>query len=388
MMIQSLPEDLKDFLAQIEDVGFSLCLIGGIPRDFLFMDTLGDDFDFEIRPKTVVTASDWKNYYKKLFDFLSSKKLKFEELPYLITRVDYKNYKLEFSSPRLEKQLEGNLTHHHFEAKLDPNLSYEESFKRRDLTINAIGMEFNFALGTDLLVDPFSGSDDLENGILKNITDDFFADNVRLLRLIRFQAKFDRFMIHEDLYNNLVRFDLSELSFHHFKSELEKSKKGEFLNSLSKIVNEKKIKTPDWLKLFLKYHYPVTVRSKEDLLFFFFEQSEAEANEFAKLMSFPDKKLKDLKSFLESYEFLSKCEPKDFVAVLKLPLESALMHPLIRQLKNFTDKKEWHAYAHNTALFLIDPAKVKIDSAELTSLAPELRSYLLTYKALHAHHNS
>jgi tRNA nucleotidyltransferase (CCA-adding enzyme) len=66
-----------------------------------------------------------------------------------------------------------------------PEVSLEEDLKRRDLTINAIAKAPD---GT--LIDPFHGRQDLQNRVLKHVSDAFAEDPVRILRVARFAARF------------------------------------------------------------------------------------------------------------------------------------------------------------------------------------------------------
>ena len=104
MTIASLiPCELKDLLREIEGLGFSLCLVGGAPRDFKRQNILSSDLDFEIRNQDA----------DALRAFFKNKKINYTELPYKITRVNFQNFDLEFSTPRIERPIEGNRTHHH-----------------------------------------------------------------------------------------------------------------------------------------------------------------------------------------------------------------------------------------------------------------------------------
>ena len=194
-MIDLLPLDLKKVLMDIEALGFSLTLVGGAPRDYIYSHQLGYDLDFEIRADHLVDRDQWPNYYKKLVAFFSAQKMTFTELPYLITRMDWGEFQLEFSSPRLEFNKVDAINHHHFDARLDTQLSYEESFKRRDLTLNAIGIEWNFLENQERFIDPYGGIDDLKKKELRAISAEYFLDHVRFLRLIRFQIKFSNFLM-------------------------------------------------------------------------------------------------------------------------------------------------------------------------------------------------
>ena len=68
------------------------------------------------------------------------------------------------------------------------DVTLEEDLIRRDLTINAMAMD-----DEGNLIDPFNGEEDLQQGLLKHVSPAFREDPVRLLRVARFAARFDRF---------------------------------------------------------------------------------------------------------------------------------------------------------------------------------------------------
>ena len=71
-----------------------------------------------------------------------------------------------------------------------PDVTLEEDLARRDLTINAM------ARATDGgLIDPFGGQHDLQQGVLRHVTDAFREDPVRILRVARFAARFPTFTV-------------------------------------------------------------------------------------------------------------------------------------------------------------------------------------------------
>jgi len=72
-----------------------------------------------------------------------------------------------------------------FTVHAAPDVTLEDDLRRRDLTINAM------AKGEDgAIVDPFGGRKDLENKILRHVSDAFAEDPVRILRIARFAARF------------------------------------------------------------------------------------------------------------------------------------------------------------------------------------------------------
>ncbi len=78
-----------------------------------------------------------------------------------------------------------------------PDVTLDEDLKRRDLTINAMAEDQN-----GILIDPFHGKDDLENGFLRHVSEAFREDPVRILRTARFAARFAKwgFRVAHDTY--------------------------------------------------------------------------------------------------------------------------------------------------------------------------------------------
>lgn len=73
-------------------------------------------------------------------------------------------------------------------VELDPYLSYEKAFARRDVTINAIGLD----LTSGELIDPFNGLHDLQKGILRTPSAQrFVEDPLRLYRVMQFIGRFE-----------------------------------------------------------------------------------------------------------------------------------------------------------------------------------------------------
>ena len=87
---------------------------------------------------------------------------------------------IEFAPPRAERSTGPG--RHDFVIVADPSLSIEDDMARRDFTVNAIARR----LETGELVDPFDGQTDLENGVLRAVSQRSFAeDPLRILRGLR-----------------------------------------------------------------------------------------------------------------------------------------------------------------------------------------------------------
>ena len=66
-----------------------------------------------------------------------------------------------------------------------PEVTLEDDLRRRDLTINAMAKDEQ-----GHIVDPFGGRQDLENRVLRHVSEAFAEDPVRILRVARFAARF------------------------------------------------------------------------------------------------------------------------------------------------------------------------------------------------------
>lgn len=89
----------------------------------------------------------------------------------------------EYALARLERKVapgyRGFVTH------FSPDVTLEEDLRRRDLTINAMAES-----STGEIIDPYGGRRDLENRVLRHVSEAFVEDPVRVLRVARFAARF------------------------------------------------------------------------------------------------------------------------------------------------------------------------------------------------------
>ncbi|MDH5764894.1 MAG: multifunctional CCA addition/repair protein [Gammaproteobacteria bacterium] len=72
-----------------------------------------------------------------------------------------------------------------FDIFASPDVSLEDDLLRRDLTINAMAQDKD-----GNIIDPYHGQKDLENKILRHVSDAFNEDPVRILRVARFAARY------------------------------------------------------------------------------------------------------------------------------------------------------------------------------------------------------
>ena len=74
------------------------------------------------------------------------------------------------------------------------DVTLEEDLARRDLTINAIAAPADWTKTSELF-DPYNGQQDLQDKVLRHVTEAFREDPVRILRLARFSARFTDFTV-------------------------------------------------------------------------------------------------------------------------------------------------------------------------------------------------
>jgi tRNA nucleotidyltransferase (CCA-adding enzyme) len=124
----------------------------------------------------------------------------------------YPGLAIDFSLPRTDRS--GRKP----EVALDPFMKVEDAFARRDLTINAMGID----LKTGVLVDPFQGVEDLEHKILRAPNAKFFQeDPLRLFRVMQFISRFQ--MTPDATLNEICKkMDIHGVSRERIEQEFEK----------------------------------------------------------------------------------------------------------------------------------------------------------------------
>jgi len=96
--------------------------------------------------------------------------------------------------------------HTAFNFSYSPNVTLEEDLSRRDITINAIAMD-----DSGNIIDPFDGKNDIDNKIIRHVSDAFVEDPLRVLRVARFYSKLHPlgFEIERSTFNLLTEIILS-----------------------------------------------------------------------------------------------------------------------------------------------------------------------------------
>tara|TARA_B100000029_G_scaffold375433_1_gene369861 strand:- start:341 stop:1429 length:1089 start_codon:yes stop_codon:yes gene_type:complete len=112
--------------------------------------------------------------------------------------------KEEYSLARTERK--SDIGHKGFSFDINPNVTLEEDLRRRDLTINAMAQSEDGSL-----IDPFNGQRDLKNKVLKQVSDAFQEDPLRVFRVARFASKLKYlgFSIDRKTMNTMNKLSLS-----------------------------------------------------------------------------------------------------------------------------------------------------------------------------------
>ena len=132
----------------------------------------------------------------------------------------------EYALARLEKKIEKG--HKGFAFETHKGVTLDQDLSRRDISINAIAESSD-----GKLIDPYNGIQDIENRIIRHVSNAFAEDPLRIYRVARFYATLSEhnFKIHESTY---------ELMREIVKSgEMEQLSKERLWMELSKAFNTK-----------------------------------------------------------------------------------------------------------------------------------------------------
>lgn len=179
----TLPQSAQTIIDTLKNAGFECYAVGGSVRDMLLdLDTKGWDFTTNATPETILTLFP-DSFYDNQFGTVGIKIRNGEDV------IDI----FEITTYRSE---EGYGDHRHPD-KITWGKTLEEDLSRRDFTINAI------ACDGSTLIDPYNGQKDLTNQLIRTVgvaSDRFREDSLRMLRAVRFAARFG-FVIEDETSN-------------------------------------------------------------------------------------------------------------------------------------------------------------------------------------------
>lgn len=119
--------------------------------------------------------------------------------------------------------------YHGFAFNTDKSVTLEDDLSRRDLTINAMAQDIE----TGIIIDPYQGQKDLENKILRHVSEAFTEDPVRVLRIARFAARYACLGFKVDIKTNHLMQSMVE------NGEIDALVSERVWQELSKALNEK-----------------------------------------------------------------------------------------------------------------------------------------------------
>lgn len=124
----------------------------------------------------------------------------------------------EFALARMERK--NGRGHKEFEIETNKDITIEQDLARRDITINAIAEE----VLTGNIIDPFQGSKDIKNKIIRATTTAFIEDPLRVYRVARFATQLE-FNVDEGTLRLMeqLKLELMELSKERVFTELKKA---------------------------------------------------------------------------------------------------------------------------------------------------------------------
>lgn len=191
----SLPPELSPIINALISAPSRPILVGGFVRDML-LNIPSKDIDIELYG---VSSLESIEPILQPFGPLNAVGKSFGVL-----KLRFGDFDIDFSLPRTETKT--GIGHKGFHVKHSECISFEEAAQRRDFTINAMGWDPY----RHTLLDPYGGQADLDNRVLRHVSDAFSEDPLRVLRGIQFSARFNCTMTTETM-TLCKSLDLSEL---------------------------------------------------------------------------------------------------------------------------------------------------------------------------------
>lgn len=243
------PKAIKKLLRFLAKYDLELYLVGGSVRDFVDSDHFGYDHDFEIQSSKKMTGVQWEAHIDEVMRRAAEEfGLPIERLKFHIHRLKYEDFDLEFAPAREELYSDKQKVfgHSDFKVSLLVQAPVEKSWRRRDFTLNAMGIYFDLSgpRSKAKFLDPYRGLEDLKSRTLRPVSEDFHKDPVRFVRSLRFSRKL-AMKFGRDLKEKLSQFSLELLSFEALRREaLKDPAPVEFLVNFFELVEDFKVRLP------------------------------------------------------------------------------------------------------------------------------------------------
>lgn len=201
MQLLKSNKQFQEIAQKIVETGGRMYLVGGAVRDMM-LNKESHDMDFCV---TGLSMEDFQALFPNA-------KVQGKDFPVFIMDG------CEFALARKERKI--GEKHTDFEILADKSITIEEDLSRRDLTINAMAIDFL----TGELVDPFGGLQDLKDKKIRMTSTAYQEDPLRVYRTARFAAKFG-FEIEEKTIKTMesMRRELEHLSAERVLAEFRKA---------------------------------------------------------------------------------------------------------------------------------------------------------------------
>ncbi len=212
-MIAKIPHEVRTVLTTFVNAGFDAFVVGGCVRDLL-VDRTPHDWDVATNAHpTQIQELFPDSFYENDFGTVGIK-----VAPFLSTgKPDREHDVIEATTFRTETTYSDR---RHPDAVRFAN-TIAEDLSRRDFTINAIAIAPDGAI-----IDPFNGKNDLAKRYLRTVGDPqerFNEDALRMMRAIRFAARFDFTIEHATLQAITACHDLiTHVSMERIRDEFSK----------------------------------------------------------------------------------------------------------------------------------------------------------------------
>jgi tRNA nucleotidyltransferase (CCA-adding enzyme) len=195
------PDELNIIFDRLHQNRIRAVIVGGYIRDAL-MGVSSKDIDVELYGLSSIL--ELENILQEFGDVNSVGK------SFGVSILKLKTLSVDFTLPRVDSKISSG--HKGFEISIDSSMDFKTAAKRRDFTMNAMGLDIQ----TKEFLDPYNGLKDLKKKILKEVdARTFKEDPLRILRAVQFCARFNLqmssslfFLCQDMLQQNL----LSELS--------------------------------------------------------------------------------------------------------------------------------------------------------------------------------
>ena len=225
-----------EFKNDIVNAGGEIYAAGGVVRDAI-MNKPSDDLDIVVRGVPYDELYSILSKYGKATDTSHEKEegdKDFGSTKFVSHNEDFNTYlkdngvarDIDVMLPRKDVKDPNIKGHKGIKSDVNPMYSIEDDLGRRDITINAIAMDVD-----GNLISKGSGLDDIKNGVIKAVSQDaFIEDPLRMLRAVRFNARYNYNW--DDATIDLIKQNVHLLSD---KSELPKER---FLMEFEKMIGK------------------------------------------------------------------------------------------------------------------------------------------------------